>query len=71
MYYENNFFTLSDILDLFERKPWIKYINEEVIQKKVCNNLDEELIEAMNLCDIQDLNRAKKFIEGHLEKNNE
>jgi len=71
LYYENNFFTLSDILDLFERKPWIKYINEEVIQKKVCNNLDEELIEAMNLCDIQDLNRAKKFIEGHLEKNNE
>ncbi len=68
LYYENNFFTLKDILDLINRKPWIKYINAEVIQKKVCNSLTEELIEAMNLCDIQDLNRAKKFINDNLEK---
>lgn len=71
LYYENNFFTLNDILDLFNRKPWIKYINEDVIQKKVCNNLTEELIETMNLCDIQDLNRAKNFIKDNLEKYDE
>ena len=25
LYEQNNFFTLKDILDLFEHKPWIKY----------------------------------------------
>ena len=69
LYYKNNFFTLNDILELFDQKPWIKYINQDVIQKKVCNNLNEELIEAMNLCEVQDLNKAKNFIKDNLEKN--
>ena len=69
LYHENNFFTLDDILVLFNQKPWIKYINQGVIQKKVCNNLNEELVEAMNLCEVQDLNRAKNFIKDNLEKN--
>lgn len=71
LYYENNFFTLKDILNLFNRKPWIKFINQDVIQKKVCNDLNEELIEVMNLCDIQDLNRAKNFIKDNLENYDE
>lgn len=71
LYHENNFFTLNDILELFNKKPWIKYINEEVIQKKVCNNLNEELVEAMNLCAVQDLDRAKNFIKHNLENQNE
>ena len=71
LYENNNFFQLEDILELFDRKPWIRNINEEVIQKKVCNNLNEELIEAIHLCDTQDLKRAKKYLELNLEKNNE
>ena len=39
--------------------------NEDIIQKKVCSTLSEELDEAINLCDRQDLNRAKEFIENH------
>lgn len=65
LYEENNFFTLDDILELFDKKPWIKSINEDIIQKKVCTTLSEELEEAIHLCDVQDLNKAKEFIENH------
>lgn len=65
LYEENNFFTLKDILDLFEHKPWIKYINEDIIQKKVFNTLSEELTEAIKLCEHQDLDKAKAFIKNH------
>lgn len=67
LYQKNNYFLLSDILELFENKPWLKHINEDVIQKKVCNNLQEELQEAISLCKRQDLDRAKKFLESNLE----
>lgn len=65
LYPENNFFSLEDILELFDQKPWIKFINEDIIQKKVCNSLSEELDEAIYLCERQDLDKAKEFIENH------
>lgn len=64
LYYENEFFLLEDILKLFDEKPWLKIINEDIIQKRVCSNLEEELEEAINLLNTQDLNKAKDFIEG-------
>jgi len=65
LYDKDNFFSLEDILELFNKKPWIKSINEDIIQKKVCSTLSEELEEAIHLCDVQDLNKAKNFIENH------
>lgn len=65
LYQNNNFFTLNDILDLFKKKPWIKYINEDIVQKKVFNTLSEELTEAISLCERQDLDKAKEFIKNH------
>ena len=65
LYEENNYFSLNDILDLFDKKPWIKSINEDIIQKKVCSTLSEELEEAIHLCNVQDLKKAKEFIENH------
>lgn len=65
LYDNNHFFTLNDILNLFEAKSWIKYINEDIIQKKVFNTLSEELTEAVNLCERQDLDKAKEFIKNH------
>ena len=65
LYEKNNFFSLQDILNLFDEKPWIKSINEDIIQKKVCSTLSEELEETIHLCDVQDLNKAKNFIESH------
>lgn len=65
LYEKNNLFTLKDILDLYDKNPWIKSINNDIIQKKVCNSLEEELLEAIHLCEVQDLNKAKQFIENH------
>jgi spore coat polysaccharide biosynthesis protein SpsF len=63
LYGENNFFNLEDILELFNSKAYLKLINSEINQKKVCNSLEEELAEIINLCEKQDLNKAKKYIE--------
>ena len=63
LYDKNNFFNLEDILELFNNKAYLKDINSEVSQKKVCNSLDEELVEVISLCEKQDLNKAKKYIE--------
>lgn len=68
LYEENNFFLLEDILRLFNEKPWLNMINQNIIQKKVCLNLSEELRETIQLCDIQDLNNAKKLIEKTFSK---
>ena len=56
---------MNEILDLFNKKPWLKIINEDIIQKKVYNTLSEELEEAVYLCDKQDLNKAANFIKNH------
>ena len=65
LYEKNNLFTLSDILQLFDKKPWMKYINDDIVQKKVYDSLEEELSEVIRLCDMQDLFKAKEFIENH------
>lgn len=63
LYDENNFFSLKDILDLFNNKSYLKLINSEITQKRVCNSLKEELDEVISLCEKQDLNKAKEYIE--------
>lgn len=65
LYKKNKFFTLDDILRLFCQKPWIRYINQDIIQKKVFKTLTEELHETIVLCERQDLDKAKEFIESH------
>lgn len=56
------FFAINDIIKLFEKKPWLRMINEKVTQKKPCNSLEEELEEIEQLSKKQDLNKAKEFI---------
>lgn len=65
LYDNDNYFSLNDVLELFDKKPWMKSINKEIIQKKVCSTLSEEIEEAIHLCEVQDLNKAKEFIENH------
>ncbi len=66
LYFKDNYFTLKDILNLFDEKPYLKDINSEIVQKKVCNSLNEELDEVINLCEKQDLDRAKEYIKNNL-----
>ena len=67
LYFNNNYFLVEDIIDLFNKKDYLKIINKDIVQKKVCNNLSEELEEAISLCEMQDLDKAKEFIENHID----
>lgn len=63
LYDEKKSFRCSDIVKLFEEKPWLYNINNNIAQKKVCLNLDEEIEEALKLLNKQDLNRAEKYLK--------
>ena len=63
LYDEKNIFKTDDIIKLFKEKPWIFNINKNINQKKVCANLEEEIMEALVLLEKQDLNKAKKYLE--------
>lgn len=68
-YLQEDLFNSDKIIFLLKKKPWLKYINSRVIQKRFYANLEEELIESINLLDLQDLNHAKKILEDYMDEN--
>jgi spore coat polysaccharide biosynthesis protein SpsF len=66
LYRVNKFFVTQDIIDLFQKKPWLKLINKKIMQKKIHNSLKEEIQEAIKVCDLQDLKKAKEYLEHTL-----
>lgn len=66
LYPRNNFFVTEDVVELFKKKPWLKLINKKIIQKRKHNSLVKEIQEAITLCDLQDLKRAKEYLEHRL-----
>lgn len=66
LYFENKYFNVHDIINLFEGKPWLKLINKRVMQKKIFNSLEDELAEAVDVLDLQELKRAKELLARHL-----
>ncbi len=64
LYYENEFFNLKDIINLFNKKPWLRLINEKVEQKKLLETLEEEIEEAKRILEFQGLLRAKSILEN-------
>ena len=67
LYPKNEYFNAYDIVNLFNKeKPWLKLINKKVVQKKILNTLEEEIKEAIKILDLQDLKRARDFLEGNL-----
>jgi spore coat polysaccharide biosynthesis protein SpsF len=68
LYPKNKYFNAYDIVNLFNKKPWLKLINKKIIQKKIFNTLEEELEEAMKISDLQNLNKARNFIKEYLSK---
>ncbi len=63
LYPENPFFDAYDIIKLFNQKPWLKFINEKVLQKKTFECIEDEIEEAKKLLELQELNNAKKILE--------
>lgn len=63
LHQDNEFFPASSIINLFKEKPWLKLINKKIIQKRVFDNLDDEIKAALQVLDLQDMDGAKKFLE--------
>jgi len=68
LYPKDKYFNAYDIVNLFNEKPWLKLINKKIIQKKIFNNLQEEIKEAIKMLDLQDLKRARDFLQMNLPK---
>ncbi|MFA5822193.1 MAG: glycosyltransferase family protein [Thermodesulfovibrionales bacterium] len=69
LYKADHFFGTRDIIKLFGKKPWLKLINRKVIQKKLFDTLEEEIKEAVRMCDVQDLKRAIGFLTAYKSSN--
>lgn len=65
LYSEEYTFTAYDIVKLFEQKPWLLFINDKIIHKKICNTLEEEINEAEKILELQDLKRVSQYLKDH------
>ncbi|MDD5529876.1 MAG: glycosyltransferase family protein [bacterium] len=68
LYPKNEYFNAYDIVNLFKKKPWLKRINEKIVQKKICYSLKEEIKEAVKVLELQDLKKASTLLRKYLEK---
>ena len=66
LYEKGNYFGIDELISLYRQKPWLAIINNKVGQKKIFNTLEDELVEAVHLLDLQDLKRAKEFLASYL-----
>ena len=62
LYFSDPYFTVRDIIKLIEDKPWLRLINNKVVQKKILNSLEEEIDEAVKILELQDLKRAAECL---------
>lgn len=65
LYADNELFGISDILRLFEEKPWLRYINQRIVQKRQFRTFDDELDEALKVLDLQGLGRVKEYLRSN------
>lgn len=63
LYDKDNFFGCKEVVSLFKNKPWLKYINQKVVQKKNFENLEDELDESIKILDLQELCRASEILK--------
>lgn len=60
---EKKSFLFSDIIALFNKKPWLYKVNENVEQKQIFNTVKEEIEFAIKYLEKQDLFHAAKLLE--------
>lgn len=64
---KNEFFGTTEIIELFQNKPWLKLINKKIIQKRLPGTLEEEIKEALKILEFQGLSKAKSFFREKLQ----
>lgn len=62
LYTENEIFRAKEIISLFNEKPWLKLINQKIVQKKIFETFEGELKEALRILDLQDMKRVRNFL---------
>lgn len=62
LYPENEIFRAKEIISLFNEKPWLKLINQKIVQKKIFETFEEEVKEAVRILDLQDMKRVRNFL---------
>lgn len=67
LYFDNEYFDTEDIITLFQRKPWLKFINQNVRQKQMLDTLEQELGEAVRILELQGLKKARNFLSRHIQ----
>jgi spore coat polysaccharide biosynthesis protein SpsF len=67
LYADNEYFGTADIINLFQRKPWLKFINSRVVHKAMFGSLEQELKEAVRVLELQELAKAKDFLMRHMQ----
>ncbi|MDP8259066.1 MAG: glycosyltransferase family protein [Candidatus Aadella gelida] len=55
-------FSTKDIVKVFDEKPYLMNINKKIVQKTVCDDLKGEIVEAIKVLDLQELNRASEIL---------
>ena len=68
LYWENPFFGVREVVELFDKKPYMGLINKKVRQKRTFLKLEDELKEAIKVLELQDLKRASEVLRQHLER---
>lgn len=63
-------FLLNDIIALYDEKPWLYNINDNINQKKIFDNLNEEIDEAITILDKQELKQSAKILKDYLGNKN-
>jgi len=66
LYSKSEYFNAYDIVNLFNEKPWLLSINRKVHQKKKFYKFKDELKEAINILDMQELKRVCKLLETYI-----
>lgn len=66
LYEQDQYFGARRVINLFNEKPWLDMINANVAGKKALNTLEEELNEIVRIARLQDLKRAKVYLEEKL-----
>ncbi len=69
LYSDEKKFLAKDIIELFNKKPWLYFINKKIVQKKLFDSLDEEIEEAIKILALQDLKRAGNFLKEQYNEN--
>jgi len=67
LYFDNEYFDTEDIITLFQKKPWLKFINQNVRQKQMLDTLKQELGEAVRILELQGLKKARDFLSKHIQ----